>query len=169
MGIMQQLGARATLLTVNMITLIFSCILIFYGTTGIGALLRERLRFLAAAWPRRTVLKGRLMPAKNRLRRCPIRIYHALACMLFRLLQPRTRVRVVRLAFCMAGMCKCTSRQPRAEALHAMPPPGFIKMGREKTIGHVTNAFALVISMGAIMLLVSLLGLIGACCSRFRF
>ena len=169
MGIMQQLGARATLLTVNMITLIFSCILIFYGTTGIGALLRERLRFLAAARPRRTVLKGRLMPAKNRLRRCPIRIYHALACMLFRLLQPRTRVRVVRLAFCMAGMCKCTSRQPRAEALHAMPPSGFIRMGREKTIGHVTNAFALVISMGAIMLLVSLLGLIGACCSRFRF
>jgi arginine exporter protein ArgO len=42
MGIMQQLGARATLLTVNMITLIFSCILIFYGTTGIGPALRER-------------------------------------------------------------------------------------------------------------------------------
>jgi hypothetical protein len=49
-----------------------------------------------------------------------------------------------------------------------MPPSGFIRMGREKTIGHVTNAFALVISMGAIMLLVSLLGLFGACCSRFR-
>jgi len=90
MGIMQQLGARATLLTVNMITLIFSCILIFYGTTGTGALLRECLRFLAAARPRRTVLKGRLMPAKNRLRQCPIHIHHALACMLFRLLQPPT-------------------------------------------------------------------------------
>jgi hypothetical protein len=47
-----------------------------------------------------------------------------------------------------------------------MPPPGYIKMGREKTIGHVTNAFALVISLGAIMLLVSLLGLFGSCCSR---
>ena len=42
----------------------------------------------------------------------------------------------------------------------------FIKMGREKTVGHVTNAFALVIAMGSIMLVVSLLGLFGACCSR---
>jgi hypothetical protein len=108
------------------------------------------------------------MPAQNRLRRCPVRIHHALACMLFRLLQPRACVRVVWLAFGMAGMCMYTSRQPRAEALHVMPPSGFIRMGREKTIGHVTNAFALVISMGAIMLLVSLLGLFGACCSRFR-
>jgi len=39
-------------------------------------------------------------------------------------------------------------------------------MGREKTVGHVTNAFALVVSMGALMLVVSLLGLFGACCSR---
>ena len=37
MGIMQQLGARATLIVVNVICLIFSCILIFYGTTGMGA------------------------------------------------------------------------------------------------------------------------------------
>jgi hypothetical protein len=45
--------------------------------------------------------------------------------------------------------------------------PGFIRMGREKTIGHVTNAFALVISMGTIMLVVSLAGLLGACCARY--
>jgi hypothetical protein len=39
-------------------------------------------------------------------------------------------------------------------------------MGREKTVGHVTNAFALVISMGTIMLVVALAGLLGACCAR---
>jgi len=39
-------------------------------------------------------------------------------------------------------------------------------MGRDKTVGHVTNAFALVISMGTIMLVVALFGLLGACCSR---
>ena len=46
------------------------------------------------------------------------------------------------------------------------PVAGFIKMGREKTVGHVTNAFALVISMGTIMLVVALAGLLGACCAR---
>jgi len=75
MGLMQRLGARLTLIVVNTLCLIFSCFLIFYGTTG------------------------------------------------------------------------------------------FIKMGRDKTVGHVTNAFALVISMGTIMLVVALLGLLGACCS----
>ena len=40
-------------------------------------------------------------------------------------------------------------------------------MGREKTVGHVTNAFALVISMGTIMLVVALAGLLGACCARY--
>ena len=47
----------------------------------------------------------------------------------------------------------------------AVTAAGFIKMGRDKTVGHVTNAFALVISMGTIMLLVALFGLLGACCS----
>ena len=41
----------------------------------------------------------------------------------------------------------------------------FAKMGRDKTVGHVTNAFALVIAMGSIMLCVSLGGLLGACCA----
>ncbi len=41
-------------------------------------------------------------------------------------------------------------------------------MGRDKTIGHVTNAFALVISMGSILLVVSLLGLFGAFCAGKR-
>lgn len=41
----------------------------------------------------------------------------------------------------------------------------FIKMGRDQTVGHVTNAFALVISMGSIMLVVSLAGFLGACCA----
>jgi hypothetical protein len=45
---------------------------------------------------------------------------------------------------------------------------GFNKMGRDKTIGHVTNAFALVISMGSILLVVSLLGLFGAFCAGKR-
>eukprot|EP00277_Geminigera_cryophila_P005762 CAMPEP_0179421134 /NCGR_PEP_ID=MMETSP0799-20121207/9585_1 /TAXON_ID=46947 /ORGANISM="Geminigera cryophila, Strain CCMP2564" /LENGTH=432 /DNA_ID=CAMNT_0021194883 /DNA_START=39 /DNA_END=1337 /DNA_ORIENTATION=+ len=75
MTFMQRLGARFTLVAVNVLCLLFSCFLIFYGTTG------------------------------------------------------------------------------------------FIKMGRDKTVGHVTNAFALVISMGTIMLVVALFGLLGACCS----
>ncbi|EKX35049.1 hypothetical protein GUITHDRAFT_155596, partial [Guillardia theta CCMP2712] len=43
---------------------------------------------------------------------------------------------------------------------------GYIRMGKEKTVGHVTNAFALVISMGTLTLVVSLFGLIGSCCAR---
>jgi TRAP-type C4-dicarboxylate transport system permease small subunit len=42
MGLMQQVGARLTLIVVNAICLLFSCILIFYGATGVCISVRVR-------------------------------------------------------------------------------------------------------------------------------
>jgi len=112
MGIMQQLGARATLLTVNMITLIFSCILIFYGTTGIGPALRERpCVFSSRQAAERGGVVCREEPDVQVIR--AVRIHNIRACMLVRLLQPRARVRG------MAGICESTSRHASARKPYA--------------------------------------------------
>mmetsp|Transcript_13426 Transcript_13426/g.26505 ORF Transcript_13426/g.26505 Transcript_13426/m.26505 type:complete len:409 (+) Transcript_13426:199-1425(+) len=43
---------------------------------------------------------------------------------------------------------------------------GYVGMGKEKTVGEITNPFALVIGMGVLVLLVSLLGLGGGMCAK---
>ena len=63
------------------------------------------------------------------------------------------------------SMCACTWHTHCASFFTT----AFIKMGRDQTVGHVTNAFALVISMGSIMLVVSLAGFLGACCAGYCF
>mmetsp|Transcript_36976 Transcript_36976/g.92881 ORF Transcript_36976/g.92881 Transcript_36976/m.92881 type:complete len:249 (+) Transcript_36976:440-1186(+) len=43
---------------------------------------------------------------------------------------------------------------------------GYVGMGREKTVGEITNPFALVIGMGVMFLVVSLMGLGGGMCAK---
>mmetsp|Transcript_26380 Transcript_26380/g.61140 ORF Transcript_26380/g.61140 Transcript_26380/m.61140 type:complete len:408 (-) Transcript_26380:322-1545(-) len=43
---------------------------------------------------------------------------------------------------------------------------GYVGMGKEKTVGEITNPFALVIGMGVMFLLVSLMGLGGGLCAK---
>ncbi len=67
----------------------------------------------------------------------------------------------------LANYCIATEL-PTSMITHAGPlaHPGFLGMGREKTVGEITNPFAVVIAMGSLILVLSLCGLTGACCAK---